>query len=127
LIISKVYEDNQAALQTATADPLWLTPRNKLWAIKIHWYRQWLKDGQIMILPISTDDQTADILTKPLSRELFEHHCKVLLGWWLYGFPRASVGRRNLDLLGLPSFSKLSKQNTNIYEIISKKRSSLTI
>jgi hypothetical protein len=80
-IISKVYEDNQAALQTATADPPRLTPRNKSWAIKIHWYRQWLKDGQIMILPISTDDQTADILTKPLSRELFERHRKVLLGW----------------------------------------------
>jgi hypothetical protein len=80
-LISKVYEDNQAALQTATADPPQLTPRNKSWAIKIHWYRQWLKDGQIMSLPISMDDQTANILTKPLSRELFECHCKILLGW----------------------------------------------
>ena len=79
--ISNVYEDNQACLLTATADPPRLTPRNKSWAIKIHWYRQWLKDGEIMILPIPTGDQTADILTKPLSRELFERHRKVLLGW----------------------------------------------
>ena len=79
--ISKVYEDNQACLLTATADPPRLTPRNKSWAIKIHWYRQWLKDGEIMILPIPTGDQTDDILTKPLSHELFERHRKVLLGW----------------------------------------------
>jgi hypothetical protein len=80
-IISKVYDDNQAALQTVTADPPRLTPRNKSWAIMIHWYCQWLRKGHIMILPISTDDQTADILMKPLSRELFERHRKVLLGW----------------------------------------------
>ena len=79
--ISKVYEDNDACLLTATADPPRLTPRNKSWAIKIHWYRQWLKDGEIMILPIATGDQTADILTKPLSRELFERHRQTLLGW----------------------------------------------
>jgi hypothetical protein len=78
--ISHAFEDNQAALYVATADPPRLTARNKHWNTKHHWFRSKLGDG-IKVLPISSEDQRADIHTKALTQVPFERNRKKLNGW----------------------------------------------
>jgi hypothetical protein len=80
-LLSTVWEDNQAAQNLATADPPRLTPRSKHLAIKYHWFRSKLKIGRIEVKHIASEDNLADILTKPLSREVFERLRKRIMGW----------------------------------------------
>ena len=81
--VSHAYEDNQATLLVATADPPRLTARNKHWNIKHHWFRSHLdKSGKgIEVLHIPSEQQLADIFTKALPQVLFEKFRKELLGW----------------------------------------------
>ena len=78
-LISHAYEDNEACLHVATADPPRLTARNKSWNVKHHWFREQL--GDIKILPIASTDQLADVFTKALTQDLFEKFRKQLNGW----------------------------------------------
>ena len=57
--ISHVFEDNQAALYIATANPPRLTACNKHWNIKHHWFCSHLGEDNncIKVLPITTQDQ----------------------------------------------------------------------
>jgi hypothetical protein len=80
-LLSTVWEDNQAAQSLATADPPRLTPRSKHLAIKYHWFRSKLKAGQMEVKHIPSAENLADILTKPLSREVFERLRKLIMGW----------------------------------------------
>ena len=80
-IKSTIYEDNQACLLLATSDPPKLTPRSKSIAVKYHWFREHLEPGVIDIKPIASEDQLADIFTKPLSAIVFLRLRKRLLGW----------------------------------------------
>ena len=81
--ISHAFEDNQAALYVATANPPRLTARNKHWNIKHHWFRSHLGHGKdcIKVLPIPSQDQRADVFTKALTQMLFEKFRKLLMGW----------------------------------------------
>jgi hypothetical protein len=80
--ISTVWEDNQAALLLANSnDPPRLTPRSKHIAIKYHWFRSHLSPNSIVVRHVSTNDQMADILTKPLARTKFEAARKLIMGW----------------------------------------------
>jgi hypothetical protein len=79
--ISTVFEDNQAAIILASTDPPRMTPRSKHIAVKYHWFRSHLKKGEIVITHVGTDDQLADILTKPLTRNKFESARKKIIGW----------------------------------------------
>ena len=81
LIRSTIFEDNQACLQLATSDPPRMTPRSKSIAVKYHWFREHLRSGEVEIKGISSEDQLADIFTKPLSPALFEKLRMSLLGW----------------------------------------------
>jgi hypothetical protein len=38
---------------------------------KYHHFREWVKSGLIDILPIDTEEQPADLMTKPLDLALF--------------------------------------------------------
>lgn len=80
-ITSSVWEDNQAALLLATTDPPRLTPRSKSLAVKYHWFRTKLVKGVIEIKPVSSAGQLADILTKPLTPELFARARRLCMGW----------------------------------------------
>ena len=80
-ITSSVFEDNQAALQLATTDPPRLTPRSKSLAVKYHWFRAKLVRGVIEVKPISSGEQLADILTKPLTPDKFVIARKLCMGW----------------------------------------------
>ena len=80
--ISTVFEDNQAALILARAnDPPRLTPRSKSIALKYHWFREHLKDGEIIMEAKSTDFQKANIMTKPLTQLNFAREREMVMGW----------------------------------------------
>jgi hypothetical protein len=48
--------------------------RTKHFDIKIHFIRDQIKNENIQITYCPTGEMTADILTKTLPRQLFEHH-----------------------------------------------------
>ena len=83
--ISTIFEDNDACLKLATANPPRLTPRSKGIAVKYHWFREHLsiegrKTGIEMIRTPSALN-CANILTKPILPELFENERYLLMGF----------------------------------------------
>ena len=85
-----VWEDNNGALSLANLEPGQATPRSKFYDCKVHWFRSHItregaklanpRDG-IYVRKIDTKVQLADLFTKPLPREIFEHLRKLLIGW----------------------------------------------
>ena len=66
----KVFEDNSGALNIATLPKM--QPRTKYINIK-HWhFSEHLEQGKITIHAVSTKDQIADMLTKPLAEADFD-------------------------------------------------------
>ena len=76
-----IWEDNMGAMTLAKLEPGRTTPRSKHYAVKIHWFRSYLKPNHIEIVKIDTKEQRADILTKGLRPETFEKIRKLLCGW----------------------------------------------
>ena len=66
-----VWEDNAGTLTLANLDPGQNTPRSKFYDSKVHWFRSHLTK-EITVEKVNTEEQLADIFTKPLSREVFE-------------------------------------------------------
>ena len=82
--ILKVHEDNQSCI--AMAENPKFTPRTKHIAIKYHHFRSKVrtknsKNGFIDICYCPTQDQLADIFTKPTSDAIFHKLRSLLLGW----------------------------------------------
>ena len=76
-----VHEDNMGALRLSQLEPGRNTPRSKFYALKLHWFRSWLKPREIEIIHCPTKDQKADYLTKALGPTMFEE-CRLLsMGW----------------------------------------------
>ena len=76
-----LHEDNMGALRLAQLEPGRNTPRSKFYALKLHWFRSWLKPKEIEIIHCPTQDQKADFLTKPLGPTMFKA-CRILsMGW----------------------------------------------
>jgi hypothetical protein len=76
-----IHEDNIGALTLAQLEPGRHTPRSKFYALRLHWFRSWLKPREIEIVHIKSQDQKADYLTKPLTSQLFQR-CRLLsMGW----------------------------------------------
>ena len=65
-----IKEDNQGTI-TIARNPI-SHARTKHIDIKFHYVREALNDGFIELVYCPTDQMTADILTKPLSRDRFE-------------------------------------------------------
>jgi hypothetical protein len=76
-----VHEDNQGAIILANLEPGRHTPRSKFYALRLHWFRSWLKPNQTEIIFISTKLQKADYLTKPLQSKPFAVNRKLSMGW----------------------------------------------
>ena len=75
-----IWEDNQAALKLANLELPYMTNRSKHIAIKYHWFRAFV--GKLWTVePIDTKEQLADIFTKGLPKDLFEHLRRKLMGW----------------------------------------------
>ena len=79
--ISTVWEDNSACLQLANMPLPRMTPKSKTFAIKYHWFRSHIKQGEIVVKKIESKEQKADIFTKGLRTDQFEDLRKKLLGW----------------------------------------------
>jgi hypothetical protein len=73
------FEDNSGALEMARSPKM--RPRTKHLNIKYHHFRESVEAGDISILPISTENQLADIFTKPLALSLFSRFRTAIMGW----------------------------------------------
>jgi hypothetical protein len=74
-----VFEDNMGAIEMAKVPKM--RPRTKHMNIKYHHFREAVRKGIVAVQYISTLDQPADFLTKPLGVELFRKHRKTVMGW----------------------------------------------
>ena len=75
----KVFEDSTSCI--AMANCVKFSPRTKHIALKYHHFRQHVKSGKLEIIKISTEEQTADLFTKPLAYDLFAYLRRKLMGW----------------------------------------------
>jgi hypothetical protein len=76
-----VHEDNMGGLTLAKLEPGRSTPRSKFYAIKMHWFRSWLKPNEIELEYIESKAQKADIFTKALSTAEFLRARQLTCGW----------------------------------------------
>jgi hypothetical protein len=80
VIQSTVFEDNNGAIATATA--VKMTPRTKHIAVKYHFFKSHVNNGDgITLSKIDTNLQKADIFTKGLAPQKFADIRKLLCGW----------------------------------------------
>jgi hypothetical protein len=75
----KVFEDNSGAIEIARFPKV--RPRTKHLNVRLHHFRDYVERGEITIHAISTNDQLADILTKPVNQGILERHRSVVMGW----------------------------------------------
>ena len=75
----KVFEDNSGALEMANVHKL--RPRTKHLAVSWHHFRHHVTNGDITVLPIDTNDQLADCLTKPNDHVTLRRHRLAIMGW----------------------------------------------
>jgi len=75
----EVFEDNSGALELAMTPKM--RPRTKHINVKFHHFRDYVKRKLITILPIRSEDNPADTLTKPLPLDLFIQHRLTIQGW----------------------------------------------
>ena len=75
----KVFEDNEGAIEIAKVPKM--RPRTKHLNIKYHHFREEVSKGTVSIYHVKTEDQMADMLTKPLDQKLFEAHREKMMGW----------------------------------------------
>ena len=79
--VCRVWEDNKGALTIANAPFNNMTPRTKHLAVKLHWFKSHIKEGEIEILSIHTSEQKADGFTKGLGSVEFVRKRKLIMGW----------------------------------------------
>lgn len=77
-VFCKTFEDNSGALELARLPKL--RPRTKHINVCYHHFREAVRKGDVKIFPISTDDQIADALTKPLAQNTFCRHRRFMCG-----------------------------------------------
>ena len=75
----KAFEDNMGALELSRVPKM--RPRTKHINLVYHHFRDYVRNGEVSVHPISTDDQLADMLTKPLDQNTFQRLRRVLLHW----------------------------------------------
>ena len=73
-----IYCDNLAAVALAN-NPSRVHHRTKALDLKLHKIREWVLDGLIAILPVRSEDNIADLGTKPLPRPAFRKHASVTI------------------------------------------------
>ena len=85
VIKCKVFEDNSGAIELSKLPKL--RPRTKHIAIEYHHFRTLTvrglngEDPEVDVEYIQTELQQADIMTKPVPRQQFQHLRKLLCGW----------------------------------------------
>ena len=74
-----VFEDNSSALELARLPKM--HPRTKHINQSFHHFRESVEQQEIHVQATPTEEQLADILTKPLPENSFTHHCRSIMGW----------------------------------------------
>ena len=74
-----VFEDNSGALEMLKIDKY--RPRTKHLCCRMHHFRIYVNDGQITVHKISTDEQDADVLTKPVNYNILKRCRRKVMGW----------------------------------------------
>jgi hypothetical protein len=77
---SKVFEDNNACIVLATTETQF-KPRTKHISLKFHRFQDQVRTGMLEIIKVDTNENVADIFTKPLGRVKFQHLRRLLMGW----------------------------------------------
>ena len=75
----KAFEDNSGAFELARIHKL--RPRTKHINTKFHHFRQYVREGHIKVEQVDTENQLADLFTKPLSEPLFKKFTEKIMGW----------------------------------------------
>ena len=75
----KAFEDNMGALELSKVPKM--RPRTKHINLVYHHFRDHVRNGEVSVHPISTENQFADILTKPLDQNIFQRLRRKLLHW----------------------------------------------
>ena len=78
-ICCTVFEDYSSALELARLPKM--RPRTKHTNQSVHHFREHVERQEIHIQATPTDEQLADILTKPLPEKSFVRHRKAIMGW----------------------------------------------
>jgi hypothetical protein len=71
----KIHEDNSGALALAKLEPGRMTPRSKHYALKYHWFREYVHNpaNRVELLKVDSKHQLGDIFTKGLTAPSFEY------------------------------------------------------
>ncbi len=75
----KIFEDNSGAIELATNDK-W-RPCTKHINVQYHHFRSYVNSGQLSVKAIESDEQEADILTKPVPVSPLKKHRFTMMGW----------------------------------------------
>lgn len=75
----KAFEDNSGCVELAKVHKM--RPRTKHINITYHHFREAVREGKITIHQVKTEDQIADIFTKPLQQNLLVKFRKLIMGW----------------------------------------------
>ena len=78
-VLCTIFEDNAGTIELATT--IKHCPRTCHMATKLHHLCRYVEEGAIIILHISSENQPADILTKPLPNPKFSELRKLIMGW----------------------------------------------
>ena len=76
---STVFEDNKGCIELANSPKM--RPRTRHIAIKYHHFRDHVRQGKVRIEHVASEDQLADIFTKPLPLATFSRLRNSLMGW----------------------------------------------
>jgi len=71
-VYCKLFEDNSGALEIARLPKM--RPRTRHLCVTLHHFREHVRLGLVKLFPISTELQTADVLTKPTPQNIFVPH-----------------------------------------------------
>jgi hypothetical protein len=75
----RLHEDNSGAMEILKKAKY--QPRTKHLLVKLHHFRDYVTKGNISIHSISTHDQQADYLTKPVNEEILTKLRRLVQGW----------------------------------------------
>jgi hypothetical protein len=78
-ILCKLFCDNSGACELIRLPKL--RPRTKHINTKLHHFREHVANGRILVKQVTTDEQVADIATKPLPNYLFAKFRQAIMGW----------------------------------------------
>ena len=75
----KAFENNLGAIELAKLPKF--RPRTKHINVTYHHFRDFVRKGLVKLFPIKTEDQIADLLTKPLLQNQFQKLRKLICGF----------------------------------------------